>query len=367
MLSATSISRPKRFSGNSSQNNRNMKKQLLIFNLLLSCTLLTSCNQTKMNKAIYEGNTPKAEIVGDKYTKKITLHIDTDEKWQLYAGKSIDAIDFGTPVLQGSGKGAFETPLADTVRMYFQLNTETGKTILAEKHLPMEGGYNFRDLGGYKTKDGRHMKWGKIFRSDGLSGLTDADLRYLASIPIRTVVDFRDRNETLMAPDKLPSTAGYVSMSISPGNLLTGVQNIRNRQVDSLMMEMNRLFVSDSAIIAVYRDFFKLVLDEQNLPLLFHCSAGKDRTGMGAALLLYALGVDEETIMNDYLLSSVYLTEKYAGFIEEHPETASLFTVKKAFLQAGIDLAKEKYGSIENFLTGSLGVDIDRMKELFLW
>lgn len=345
-----------------------MKKQILIFSLLFVFTLIIiSCKQIKTNKIMYEGKPVKAEISRDKNTKNAVLDIDTSESWKLYAGKTVETIDLGKAVLEGNGKGNFEIPLNHSDRSYFRLDTESGKMILAEKHLAMEGGYNFRDLGAYKTKDGKYLKWGKLFRSDDLANLSDKDLQYLSSISIATIVDFRDESEMLTAPDRLPANANYEKMSISPGNLFSGIQNIENNNIDSLMMEMNRLFVSDSTIIATYRNFFQVIQNEKNTPILYHCSAGKDRTGMASALILYALGVDEATIMDDYMLSSVYLADKYGKFIEQYPEAASLFTVKKNFLQAGIDLAKEKYGSIENFLTDHLDVDIDKMKKMYLY
>ena len=133
------------------------------------------------------------------------------------------------------------------------------------------------------------------------------------------------------------------------------------------MMQMNTLFVTDSTFVDKYRIFFRLLQDEQEVPLLFHCSAGKDRTGMGAALILYALGVDEATIMQDYLASNIYLDNKYAKELERNPEPKSVLTVKREFLQAGIDRIKQDHGSVENFLKNVLKVDLAKFKERYLY
>lgn len=99
----------------------------------------------------------------DKDTKKATFESSIDGDWSIYAGNSVDSIDFSKPILTGKGKGGFPLEVATDSRSYFEIVTPTGKAIIAERHLPMASGFNFRDIGGYKMQDGRHVKWGKIF------------------------------------------------------------------------------------------------------------------------------------------------------------------------------------------------------------
>lgn len=350
-----------------------MLKKIVIF--MTISALIISCQQQEIKKAGYEGVdiSSKAIILRDKQTKKASLDIQLDEAWVLYAGNSVETINFKTPLLSGEGKGVFPLDISDSVRTYFQLVTKESKAILADKHLPMTGGYNFRDLGGLKTRDGRYVKWGKVFRSDDLSKLTDADLYYLSSIPIASIVDFRTKNEISSAPDKTPPTMkGYYELNISPGNLnLKSMEDVQRTiatlGVDGVMKSMNEQLSTDSVCSNQYREYFKLLQSEADTPLMFHCSAGKDRTGMGAALFLLALGVDEATIMDDYLLSNTYLADKYARVIEQNPRLKSMFTVKSEYLQAGIDQIKKDHGSVENFLVNILNVDINKMKEMYLY
>lgn len=337
------------------------------------CTLF-SCNSNNNMKAGYSGNdiSNDVSIVRDKTTKAASVHIDTDGEWTVYAGRSVDNIGFDSPVAQGTGKATSPLAVPDSVRSYFQVVTDRGNAILSERHLPMTGGYNFRDLGGYRTMDGRYVKWGKMFRSDELHNLTMEDLRYLSSIPIRYVVDFRSQEEITALPDVNPSSVRKnYSYSISPGNLTDAVnidpQTITTQQVDSLMMQMNVLLVTDSASIEQYINFFELLQNNGDTPVMFHCTAGKDRTGMAAALILASLGVDEQTIMDDYLLSNRYLDGKYAGFKAENPNLAPLLEVKPEYIRAGLDRIKQEHGSIENYLTNVLKVDISKMKELYLY
>lgn len=348
-----------------------MKTNLLI--ILTVSMLFTSCgNSEKASRAGYSGEdiSGVVQIIRDKQTKAASLTIETSGKWTLYSGTSVETIDLSKPLLEGDGSGTFTLSVPDSVRSYFQLVTDKGRAILAERHLPMTGGYNFRDLGGFKTTEGRYVKWGKIIRSDDLYHLTEADLTYLASLPLISVVDFRAESEVNLAPDKLPaSTTGHYDYSISPGNLTSSMDlsTLSSNKGDSVMMEINVLLVSDSANIKRYKDYFALLQNEKDVPLLFHCSAGKDRTGMAAALTLFALGVDEETIMNDYLSSNIYLGDKYREYIAKYPALRSLFEVKSEYIQAGIKWMKQEYGTVENYLKKVLNVDISKMKEMYLY
>lgn len=348
-----------------------MKK--FILGMALCGWAIVSCSD-QPQKAEYAGEdlTGKVEIKRDQQTKTASIRINVPGAWKVYAGPGIEQIDFSVPVAEGKNPGGFSLDVPDSVRSYFQVILPEGKAILAERHLPMAGGFNFRDLGGYRTTDGRYVKWGKILRSDDLYHLTQADLEYLGSVPLRTVVDFRSPEEIETAPDKIPAGVTRFAYSISPGNLMGAVTDFDSAEVDeekvnALMVQLNEIMVSDSASIDQYRKFFALLQDDTHVPLMFHCSAGKDRTGMGAMFVLSALGVPEETIMQDYLLSNEYLKEKYAPYIAERPQLASLFGVKAEFLQAGIDRIKRDHGSVENYLRNVLNVDIEKMREMYLY
>ena len=313
-----------------------------------------------------------AFIMRDRDTKNAFLHIRKQEEWKLYAGNSVETIDLSLPVAEGKDTGVFQLPVSDTTRTYFLLSTNRGQAILAEKHLPMQGGFNFRDLGGMKTKDGRRVKWGKLFRGDELCKLTDADLNYLSSIPLVSIVDFRSGEEIEAAQDKNPiSVKKNYPLSISPGNMSAMWKNIHANvvsadMIDSMMMELYILLVNDSISIKRYKEFFALLQDSSQIPLLYHCTAGKDRTGMGTALLLFALGVDEQSILEDYLLSNVYLEVKYAPLKTLYPAIATALEVKAEFILAGLQKIKDDYGTIENYLEKALEVDIAKMQKMYL-
>ena len=351
-----------------------MKTRVYFFSfIVILLAVLAACNK-KQTHAMYQGTdiSRNAEIIRDKTTKAATLKINVEGKWRLYAGSSVENIDFSTPILEGNGAGTFPLNVNDSVRSYFQLITDAGKAILAEQHLPMTGGYNFRDLGGIQTKEGKYVKWGKLFRSDELANLTESDLEYLAAIPVRTVVDFRSQMEVDNAPDKLPKDASYHHLGIEPGNMSNmgsqfDLSNLQGMDFTGFMTEINRQLVTDSAIIAQYKEFFRLIQNEQDIPLMYHCTAGKDRTGMGSALILYALGADDETVMENYLQSNTYLADKYSAYIQQFPMIEPMMTVKPEYLQAGIDQIRKDHGSVESYLEKILDVDIHKMRKTFLY
>ncbi len=196
-------------------------------------------------------------------------------------------------------------------RPYFYLQGSAGVgRRVAVRVLPLEGGRNFRDLGGYPTQDGRRVKWGRVFRSGFMTDLTDADYEYLSAVGIRVVCDLRSEEERAARPTnwRAAPTIHYRTWSYSdaddPGRI--GLGSLLSRPhltPESVARIMTRLYpniVEEHK--AKYRDLFhRLAAGE--LPLAFNCSAGKDRAGTAAALILSALGVPREIVVQDYALS----------------------------------------------------------------
>lgn len=355
-----------------------MKNNDLILFILFMTIILSACNRNTHNNTVgFAGQNllNDVSVQRDKFTKKTTFISNLEGEWKLYAGTLPDSIDFSKPVLAGKGSGEFSLNVSLDKRSYFEIITPKAKAVLAERHLPMEGGFNFRDIGGYKTKENRYVKWGKMIRSDDLSKLTDADLKYLFSLQLLTIIDYRSTGEIKNAPDKIPaSVKNNLTCSINPGNvtntdfsanMLTAMDSTK---IDAYMEQINREFVTDSSSIAQFKKMFdRLQNPDGNVPLLYHCTAGKDRTGMATALILYALGMDDKTIMDDYLLSNKFIDAKFADYIKQYPQLIGLFSVKSSYLQAGIDQIRKNHGSIESFLVNNLQVDFDKFKEEYLY
>lgn len=335
--------------------------------------VLNHCINYFEDKYMYEGIdiSKDARIERDKYTKRATLIVEIKDPWRLYIGYTVDSIDYSKAFLTGSGRGVFPLNIDTTTRSYFSLVTQGSKIILSERLLPMSGAYNFRDIGGYRTTDGRFVKWGKLFRADELSGLAPSDLVYLDSIALKTIIDFRAVAEAKRSQDKLPPSVKFsYPLTISPGSSLSNEgtkADLQKKDISVQMELMNRSLVTDPNCINAYRKFFSILQNGLSAPAVFHCTAGKDRTGMAAALLLYALGVDRKIIMKDYMLSKTYIHDKYATFVSKYPRAKNLFTVKSAYLKSGLDQIEKDYGSIQNYLITVLNVDIEKLRRMYLY
>lgn len=202
----------------------------------------------------------------------------------------------------------YETNVPDSIaRPYFliQPEGEGDSHRTATRVLPLNGGRNFRDLGGYATEKGKRVKWGRIFRSGVLANLTDADYAYLEHLDIAVICDLRSSKERTAETTNWRGSStpqiiswGYSNSREGAGDVFDG--NLTAEKMRGVMIEMYTKIAYQHA--DKYATMFRQ-LAEGRTPLLFHCSAGKDRAGTGAALLLTALGVDRETVIQDYAMS----------------------------------------------------------------
>lgn len=228
--------------------------------------------------------------------------------------------------------------------------------------LPVKGAYNMRDLGGYPAAGQKHIKWRTLLRSGDLNQLTEADLNYLASLPLRTDIDFRGKTEVTKAPDKIPPATTYYPLPLEAGDM-SDMQQLDPARIPTILQEIYAYIVRSAQ--DTYAAFFRMVSDEQNAPLLFHCSAGKDRTGMAAVYLLSALGVDRETVIQDYLLSATYIKGKYDFIVQRYPQFEPLTTVKREYIEAAFQVIDNEFEGMERYLTQQLGADIEKLREIY--
>lgn len=232
-----------------------------------------------------------------------------------------------------------------------------------QRIVPLQGTVNFRDLGGYVTTENRMVKRGLIYRSGDLDNLTDADLALLAGMGLKTIVDFRSREEIETAPDRLPPTIANVHyLEVDPGSIFA-LTDVNTKTGPDLMRKLNVIFVNDAK--AQYAAFFRVLANAAETPLLFHCSAGKDRTGYAAALFLAALGVDYETIFADYMLSDSYVKAKYSRLLGKFPQLSSVISVHREYLAAAFEEMNRAYDGVENYLVQELKVDLKLLRDLY--
>jgi protein-tyrosine phosphatase len=230
--------------------------------------------------------------------------------------------------------------------------------------LPLEGLYNVRDLGGYPAADGRQVRWGLFYRAGDLHGITDGDRAVLTGLNLKTIVDFRGDQEKKQAPDDpLPTVVLTRELAIEAGNMLDLGRVERGISGEALMEELYSLLASEAR--DKYREFFELLADPRNMPLLFHCSAGKDRTGLAAALILSALGVNRETVYADYMLSARCLEGKYTGWLAASPHLAPVVSVRSNYLEAAFRKIDKDYGGIDRYLREEIGTEPERLRAAY--
>ena len=302
----------------------------------------------------------------------------------IYMGSSPVTIDRRSPAARIRGRNTARiSELDPEVRYYFEVVPEGGPGVItAERLVPLQGSWNFRDLGGYKTSNGSRVKWGQIFRSDNLSNLTDRDQALLKRIGIKLVCDFRTPTELNRWPDRLPDDDSLVHLQLP---IIHG-----EREFDFYYEKMGKGEVSwlteefmidaNIRIIDEYGDTFGKVFhrlaEPDTRPVAFHCAGGRDRTGVCAALILLALDVPEETVIYDYCLTGVFISKQREKINERirsrgvDPESVALYyTATPHFFVPVINHIREAYGSSTNYLKTKAGINdetLDLLKQELL-
>ena len=254
--------------------------------------------------------------------------------------------------------------------------------------ISLEGQHNFRDLGGYKTTDGRTVKSGEVFRSGELPHLTDADVEQLEELELQTVVNFLLPEEIeAKGPDRLPDDTTEVHIPISgeesARQTMMVTAAIRAAEFEKIPPEMNpqfhRLLIEEGK--SEYAALLRQAADPSNRPLVFHCSHGVHRTGTATAILLSALGVPWETIREDYLLTNEYRQEdvrnelarvrqmaaQKLGVSEEEVDMTNVeafYVLDGSYIDGSLEAAVEGYGSMDEYLRAGLGLTDEEIERL---
>lgn len=224
------------------------------------------------------------------------------------------------------------------------------------RHLALQGASNFRDLGGYPTADGRTTRWRHIFRSNHLGQLTVADIEIVRALGVRSAFDFRgveERTAGVCVVNEIavhslpiePTVVAALRAELARGSLTAPVAL-------ELMRESYRNYVRHNT--ASFRTLFGHLLEDR-APLVIHCTAGKDRTGFASALILHALGVADEVIAEDYLLTNQHY-KRDATAATDLPEDVrnAIGNVDASYLAAAFEAVGKEYGDLETYLRDGL-------------
>lgn len=297
------------------------------------------------------------------------------KKWMKVTGISVVSAS-----LLLAGCQAEENAKADSKNAILEEKVVPGKQIA------LEGAINVRDLGGYKTEDGKTIKPHRLIRSAELYTITGNDIAKLKkTYQLKQIVDFRTDSEVDKKPDppiqNVKNTHDSVmkdnGASTSTEDLIKSLSKMDNPE--SFLIEANKSFVTDENSRKAYKKFFDILLENKEGAVLWHCTAGKDRAGFGTALVLSALGVPKDKVMEDYLLSNKYRADEnekavQAVLAETKNQQAAdgmkaVMEVRESYLNAAFDEIDKKYGSLDAFLKEGLGLtksDINKLKSMYL-
>lgn len=245
--------------------------------------------------------------------------------------------------------------------------------LVPRRRVTLQGAANFRDLGGYRAHDGRAVRWGVLYRSGALTDLTETDVATLARLDLKLLCDLRSTSEREAKQNRLPRhhppAVVHLPVAFEPMDPALLRRRILSREVERgefarRLLDAYRAYVTDFA--PQYAEMVAQVSDPTHHPALIHCNEGKDRTGFAAAIILLALGIPVETVLEDYLLTNAYTAawrRRTAGlvflatrFAVPPRETRALLEARPEYLRASLDTMYERHGSTEGYLREALGV-----------
>src|SRR6195952_4006910 len=228
------------------------------------------------------------------------------------------------------------------------------------RHLRLAGASNFRDLGGYPARDGRIVRWRQIFRSNHLGHLTDDDVAIVRGLGVKSAFDFRGAEERQAALCGMSDVAVH-SLPVEPTvvaalrAIAAGGASLSAEHAAEVMRGSYRNYVQDNT--PRFRALFAHLLEDTTAPLVIHCTAGKDRTGFACALILHTLGVPDDVIREDYLLTNRYYRRDPANGSELPDDVKNVLgTVQASFLGAAFEAIDADYGDLETYLRDGLGL-----------
>jgi protein-tyrosine phosphatase len=257
----------------------------------------------------------------------------------------------------------------------------------AHRLLNFEGIANFRDLGGYPSDTGKQVKWGTLYRAGTFAHSSDNDLHNLEKLQLLSLIDFRSSQEKEEEPNRLPDPTGFTVVEIptlDDGNkALVGeiMERIDSGNFDGFdpnlaMMNANRQFATE--FTPQFRQFIHTVLEADGAPIVWHCSAGKDRTGFAAAILLRILGTPQDIVMQDYMASREHALDARKSQLlmlrvfkgqEAADKLSIMMGVEEAWLNAAFERIDDQWGSFDNYLSQGLQLshaDIQRLRDNLL-
>lgn len=322
---------------------------------------LSACMSTIKITSVVEKNND-----GD-FLLKWEVSPDQEGNIDIYSSMSDSSLTNFVPVKSSQIEEQFAlfSPTGSGVREYFILKTgNITSGIVANRIIEMDRIKNFRDIGGYYNVNNEQVRWGRIYRSGDLSSANHFDKERIRRLGIKTIIDFRSKENVLLFPNTLGRGFRIVnlpmSLDIESMDKMIEESNFTRSDAIKHIQDIYIDLVEDYKI--EYAELFDILTDENAYPILLSGALGKDRVGLASFFILYALGIPEYVIEEDYLLSNktvdiTKVVENAAGYPEYIQEAlTAVLTVNRAYLQNTIEYVRGKYGSIDNYMEKELRV-----------
>jgi len=302
---------------------------------------------------------------------------------KIYESSKPDSFNLYSPIAESEISAGFKDVLLaqSTKRSYFKLifNKEYS-VITAERVIPMQGLSNFRDLGGYYNMAGKQTRWGKLYRSSSMSKATLQDSKVLKYLGIRTVIDFRTDKERNDSPSKF-SAPHIINLPLrgNPYNIFFNTILSKEMKAGDVKVyaqgQFDFLLESNPEF---FTQMFDILLDKNNYPIVFDCTMGRDRSAAAAALVLAALDIDMDQIINDYMLTNAQIdfnsyvpnTNIFLQDQEVQETFTALFRVHKSTITYSFEKIIKEYGSLDNFFNEQFNLNAkkrEKLKEIMLY
>lgn len=345
-------------------------------------------NRIKVIHAFYKGNDFHEIIINHEgELDTFEIYVEDDGYHKLYEGTESNFV--------------VKYKYNQTNRLKFILKMNDNQIEFYHRIVPIKGMYNFRDIGGYLTESGKRIKWGKIYRGDHLYNLESIDDSLLEEVGINSIIDLRSAREINDSPNPyigqtrsvycdpdahIAAFAGLIQdadKGLSIENILDNpdidMTLITQAQAEKQMIQQQHDFVTTESGQTAFKRVLETMLLDDAAPSYQHCRGGKDRTGYSIMLIMAALGVEKELLVEDYLLTKKAREEKNAVYLEEFKKLAgnneeivsylyTFFDTKASFIEGAFE-ALDSYGGLDKYLNNEMKLsesDILKLREKYL-